>query len=273
VPGLSRALMRVYPVLEMSSRFRMIVPAMFLPAFLCISSFSTAAVLSEPVGLTAWRTGQGVHLSWSAELSGKTVIWKGTEPGKLSVLAILPGGQKGFIDLSAGKEFAYYYGLGDEKAPFADVSLPGPGKGVRILSGLVTTCSGLAPGGVFPANTQNYFSPARDTHVQFYGYYFLRPFDSKEREVRIVWKDPAGEVFCDYSHSVAPKKVDLPGEAVGQILAPLAVGLREVIGRNGQTRIPSASGLYTIETFVDDVSVSVSVFYIREEAAGAGEKK
>lgn len=227
---------------------------------------SPSAVVSEPVGLTAWRSAQGVHLSWSAQFAGKTVIWRGTEPGKLSVMAILPGGQKGFMDLSAEKGLPYTYGIGDEKAPFAEVALAGLGTGVRVLSGLVTTCSGLAPGGVFPANTQNYFSPARDSHVQFYGYYFLRPFDSAEREVRIVWKDPAGGVFCEYSHVVAPKKVDLAEGAVGQVLVPLAVGLREVIARNGQTGIPSAPGLYTIEVSIDGVPVSVTVFYIREEA-------
>ncbi len=222
---------------------------------------------NPPLELTAWRTPQGIFLSWSVTPAGEMRILRGTAPGRIETRATLPGGQSGFLDLAAMRTQEYWYVVetGDRRG--APLRVPGAAAPVRVLTGLVTTCSGLAPGGTFPANTQNYFYRSRNAHVQFYGYYFLRPYDPSPREVKLVWRDPKGEVFSEYSHQLAPRPVQIKGETVGQMLAPQAIGLREVVAQNGQKRLPEEPGMYTVEAFIDDIPVSLTVFYLKEEDA------
>lgn len=218
-----------------------------------------------PGGLTAWRTAQGIFLSWSASPSGSVEIWRGTESGKLSLVATLPGGQHGFLDLSAARRQEYFYALGSGKRPGAELNVPGGGGPVQVLAGLVTTCSGLAPNSMFPANTQNFFVRSRDNHVQYYGYFLVRPYVQSPHDIRLVWRDPHGAVFSEFSRTINPKRVEISGEAMGQILMSMPVGLREAVAENGQKSVPTEPGMYTVEAFVDDEPVALSVFYIREE--------
>lgn len=228
---------------------------------------------SSPLGLTARRTARGIYLTWSAPENQRVCVWRGTGPGSLSLLVQLPPGQGGFLDLAVERTAAYAYGLGDQQACSEWVQVPGQVQAAKILAGLVTTCSGLQQGGIFPANTQNYFSASRHAHVQYYGYFLLRPFDPAPREAKLVWRDPAGRVFSEYVHSITPKRVDLPAGPVGQILLAQAVGLRQVLSQNGQQRVPTRPGLYTIETFVDGVPVALTVFYLRDGGRASGYRK
>ena len=234
-------------------------------AFLLLAANASAA--DAPTELTGWRTIQGVFLSWSRTPTSVFTIWKGTAPGVLQPVATLPPGQVGFWDTSAVRALAYWYAVGDAKSHGPELILPGSTAPVRLLAGLVTTCSGLTPGGTFPANTQNFFTASRDRHVQFFGYFLMRPFDPTVREARIVWRDPKGEVFSEYSHTITPKKVELPEGATGQILLAQAIGLQESVPQNGQLRVPTEPGVYTIEVFVDDVPASLTIFYMRQEAS------
>jgi len=193
-------------------------------------------------------------------------IWKGTAPGALHPVATLPPGQTGFWDTAAARTQSFWYAAGDPKSHGPEFSLAGAAAPAGILAGLVTTCSGLAPGGTFPANTQNFFAASRDRHVQFFGYFIMRPFDPTVREARIVWRDPKGAVFSEFSHTVTPHRVELPEGPTGQLLLAQAIGLREAIPQNGQMRVPLEPGIYTIEVFVDGAPVSLTVFYLRDEA-------
>jgi len=226
-----------------------------------------AGIAESPVELTAWRTAQGIFLSWSTTPQGISQIWRGTFPGGVVRMATIPGNQQGFLDLSAGRGQEYYYALGSGSQPGPLLHMPGRGGLVRIMAGLVTTCSGLAPGGVFPANNQNVFRKSQNPHVQFYGLYVMKPFDPTVREVRIVWKDPKGQVFSQYSHSITPRRIELPDGPAGQIVAPQAIGLQQVVAQNGQLRLPDEPGMHTVEVFVDDIPVSLAMFYIKEEPA------
>ncbi len=134
---------------------------------------------------------------------------------------------------------------------------------VRVLPALVTVCSGLAPGGTFPANTRNTFTAARDANVQFYGYYLLKPWNPAVRVARLVWRDPSGTVFSEYSHDITPRETALADGPAGNILLAQAIGLRTVVTQNGQVRVPDAPGLYTVEAFLDGVPISESVFYLQ----------
>lgn len=226
---------------------------------------ATLAHAAAPEGLTGWRTPQGIFLTWSGTPAGSFAIWRGTAPGRLAVLATLQPGQAGFMDMGAPGTGAVLYALGTGATPGPGITIGGAAGPVRILSSLVTTCSGLAPGGTFPANTQNYFYPSKHPHVQYFGYFLLEPWDPAPRTARLVWKDPAGAVFSEYSHAITPKRVELPSGAVGQVLLPQAIGLREVLPQNGQQRLPSGTGLCTVEAFLDDVPVALTVFYLKEE--------
>jgi hypothetical protein len=188
------------------------------------------------------------------------------------MLAILPSGQAGFLDLSTQKAQSYVYALGDEQRHGPEIAMPAPRGSVRIVSGLVTTCSGLVPNRAFPADTLNYFYSSRHVHVQYYGYFLLIPFDPTPREAKLVWRGPDKQVFSEYSHSITPRQVDLPEGPVGQILLAQAIGLREALPQNGQQRVPTETGMYTVEAFVDGVPVALTIFYLKEEA-GAGKKK
>lgn len=244
----------------------MSLTVLFLASSLALAGGSSPRpVEAQPGGLTAWRTPQGIFLSWSSSPSGAVEIWRGTETGKLAMLATLPGGQRGFLDLGASRGQEYFYALGSGKRPGAELKVPGGGGPLHVLSGLVTTCSGLAPNSLFPANTQNYFSRSRDTHVQYYGYFLLVPYDGVPRDIRLVWKDPRGAVFSEYSRTINPKRVDMPDGPMGQVLLSMPVGLREAIEQNGQKSVPSEPGMYTVEAFIDDSPVALSVFYLRDE--------
>jgi hypothetical protein len=226
-----------------------------------------AVSAGNPVSLTGWRTSQGVFLSWSSTPQGVSQIWRGTYPGGVSRMATIPGNQPGFLDLSAVSGQEYYYALGAGSRPGPLLHIPGRGGAVKIMAGLVTTCSGLAPGGVFPANNQNVFLRSQNPHVQFYGLYVMKPFDPGVREVRIVWTDPKGRVFSRYSHSITPRRIELPDGPAGQIVAPQAIGLQQVVAQNGQESVPEEPGMYTVEVFIDDVPASLAIFYLKEEPA------
>jgi len=246
--------------------------ALFLSGMAFASGSSpVSASVEPPVELTAWRTAQGVFLSWSGSPQGSYEIWKGTASGAVLRMATLPGNQRGFLDLSAvrGQEYFYALGTGGKAGPV--LCVPGRAGQVRILPALVTTCSALRPGGNFPANLQNYFQRSRDKDVQFFGYFLMKPFDPTPREMKLVWRDPKGQVFSEYSHSITPRRLELPDGPAGQILAPQAIGLREVVAQNGQLRVPEEPGLYTIELLVDDVPVSLSVFYLLKEEPARGD--
>lgn len=217
-----------------------------------------------PGALTARRTERGVHLVWSDSRGGLAGIWRGTEPGSLHLLAQIPGGHAGFLDLGAAKDQEYWYALGDAKRPGQAIRV-GPREPARILAGLVTTCSGLTRGKTFPADTQNYFTASRDPHVQYFGYFILTPFDPEPRTARLVWRDPRGEVFSESEIQVTPKEVELPGGKAGQVLLAQPIGLRNVLSQNGQKRVPTEPGLHSIEAAVDGVTVGVSVFWIGRE--------
>jgi hypothetical protein len=234
---------------------------------LCAASLTDAAASAAdaPAGLTGWRMARGITLTWSQTPAGGFTIWRGTEPGKLRPLVTLPPGQAGFWDTTAARLQGYVYALGDSRSHGSELDLPGAPPPVRILAGQVTTCSGLRRDAVFPADTQVIFTPSRDAFVEFFGYFLMRPFDPTVREARLVWRDPKGAVFSDYTHQITPRRVELPEGPVGQIVLPLSVGLRQVVAQNGQTRVPTEPGTYTIEAFVDEVSVSLTVWYLREE--------
>jgi len=222
-----------------------------------------------PSGLTAWRTPQGIYLSWSTTPEGAFEIWRGTFSGGLSLVATLPPGTQGFVDIAAHRTQGYWYALGAGKKPGAALEVPGAPAAAHVLAGLVTTCSGLMPNSLFPANTQNYFFKGRSTHVQYFGYFLLKPYDPSPRDVRLVWKDPHGAVFAEISKSVNPKKLDMPEGPVGQVLLSTPVGLQAVVAQNGQKSVPDEPGTYTVEAFIDDVPVALTVFYLKEEASQA----
>jgi hypothetical protein len=228
-----------------------------------------AAAADAPRSLTGWRGDRGIFLSWS-ETGGAFTLWRGTESGRLSALLTVPPGQSGFLDLAARRDTRYVYALGDARSHGDAVEFPAAPAGARILAGLVTTCSGLQKGGLFPADTQNWFFPSRNAHVQFYGYYLIRPFGDAPREAKLVWRDPAGAVLSEYTHPITPKRVDLPEGPAGQVLLAQAIGLREALPQNGQRRVPASAGLYTVEAFIDGVPVSVTVWYLRSEAPAGG---
>lgn len=223
-----------------------------------------AGATETPNPLTAARTERGVYLSWSKSLTGLLGVWRGTGPGSLRLLAQIPGGQAGFLDLSAARAREYWYALGDAKRPGRTISLPGRTP-VRVLAGLVTTCSGLTKGRVFPADTQNYFTATRNAHVQYFGYFFLTPFDASPRTARFVWRDPGGEVLSEYEHKITPREVDIPGGKAGQVLFSQAIGLQHALPQNGQKRVPTEPGLYSVEALLDGVSVGITVFWIGKE--------
>jgi len=226
---------------------------------------ATLAHATAPEGLTGWRTPQGIFLTWSGTPAGSFAVWRGTMAGRLAVLATLQPGQAGFMDMGAPGTGAVIYALGTGATPGPGITIGSVAGPVRILSSLVTTCSGLAPGGTFPANTQNYFYPSKHPHVQYFGYFLLQPWDPAPRTARLVWKDPAGAVFSEFSHAITPKRVDLPTGPVGQVLLPQAIGLREVLAQNGQQRLPAGTGLCTVEAFLDDIPVALTVFYLKED--------
>ncbi len=228
--------------------------------------FVAGTVSAEaPGSLTGWRGDRGIFLSWGDATKSFT-LWRGTEPGRLGVLLTVPPGQSGFLDLAALRTTRYLYALGDRSSHGEVVEIPGMAAGTsRVLAGLVTTCSGLQRGGLFPADTQNWFTGSKNAHVQYFGYYFLKPFDPAPREAKLVWRDPAGAVFSEYTHPITPKRVDLPDGAAGQILLAQAIGLREALPQNGQRLVPTVPGLYTVETFVDGDPVAVTIWYLRPE--------
>lgn len=230
----------------------------------CLWLLSGSVSADAPAPLTGWRGARGIELSW-ADASRAWTIWRGTEPGRLMPMITMPAGQTGFLDFSVARTGRYFYALGDPKAHGDPLEFPGAPGVTRILAGLVTTCSGLQKGGLFPADTQNWFFASRNAHVQYFGYYFLKPFDPGPREAKVVWRDPAGAVFSEYTHSVTPKRVDLADGPAGQILLAQAMGLREALPQNGQKRVPTQPGLYTIETFIENVPVALTVWYLREE--------
>jgi len=236
-----------------------------VPVLLLAASTSLAA--DPPAALTGWRTAQGIFLSWSSTPPGAWTIWRGTASGALRPLTTLPPGQAGFWDTAVARTKAYAYALGDSRTHGLELEIAGAPPPVRIISGLVTTCSGLTPGMVYPGDSRNIFDPSRDRNVQFFGMFILRPFDPTVREVRIVWRDPKGDIFSQYSHPVTPRPADLPGERVGQLVLPQAIGLREVVSQNGQLRLPQEPGRHTVEVFVDEVPVSLTVFYLGEAAS------
>ena len=82
-----------------------------------------------------------------------------------------------------------------------------------------------------------------------------------------MWRGPDGQVFSEYSHSITPRRVDLPEGQAGQILLAQAIGLRDALPQNGQQRVPVEPGLYTVEALVDDVPVALTIFYLKEGAA------
>ncbi|MEK7474927.1 MAG: hypothetical protein AAB152_04745 [Candidatus Coatesbacteria bacterium] len=233
---------------------------------LCTASL-TASAAEAPTGLTGWRSARGITLSWSQSPAGGFTIWRGTVSGSLRTLASLPPGQGGFWDTSAARLQGYVYALGDSRSHGPELVLAGAPPPVRIMAGQVTTCSGLRRDAVYPADTQAFFTPSRDAFVEYFGYFLMRPFDPTVREARIVWRDPKGGVFAEYSHPITPRRVELPEGPVGQIVLPLSIGLRQVVAQNGQTRVPTEPGTYTVEAFVDDVPVSLTVWYLREEAS------
>lgn len=246
---------------------KIILTAALLLSSLAFASGSTPqAVTGEsPVELTGWRTPQGIFLSWSSTPQGVSQIWRGTYPGGVARMATIPGNQQGFLDLSAVRGQEYFYALGSGSRPGPLLKLPGRGGSASIMAGLVTTCSGLAPGGVFPANNQNVFQKSKNPHVQFYGLYVMRPYDPGVREVKIVWKDPRGQVFSQYSHSITPRRIELADGPAGQVVAPQAIGLQQIVAQNGQLRLPEEPGMHTVEVSIDDIPVSLAIFYIKEE--------
>ena len=185
------------------------------------------------------------------------------------MLLVLPAGQSGFLDLGAKRENSYTYGIGDERAIAERVTVPGAGPRGRILPSLVTTCSGLVQGRAFPGNTQNYFQLGRDAHVQYYAYFLVKPFDPSGREVKLVWRDPSGQVFSEYSHGVTPKKADFPDGEIGNVVITQAVGLKDALPQNGQTRVPDQPGLYTVEVFFDGEPAARTVFFLTQPAQSA----
>jgi len=217
---------------------------------------------AAPQGLTAWRTSQGVFLSWSASRSGSVAVWRGEEGEEPRMFLNLPSGQAGFLDLGAKREKSYVYGIGSERVAAERVTVPGAGARGRILPSLVTTCSGLVQGRAFPGNTQNYFQIGKDVHVQYFGYFILKPYDPAEREVRLVWRDPDGKIFSEYSHGVTPRKADFPEGTLGHVVITQAIGLKEALPQNGQVRIPDKPGLYTVETFFDGEPAAQTVFFL-----------
>jgi len=230
---------------------------------------SPAVCGGVPTGLTGWRTPQGIFLTWTETPTGPFAVWRGTAPGSLTILATLQRGQVGFMDMGVRRETPYVYALGTGAAPGTEFRVDGLAAPVRILAALVTTCSGLSPGGTYPADTQNYFYPGKDRHVQFFGYFFLEPWDPAVRTARLVWKDATGAVFSEYSHAITPKRVELAGGTVGQLLLPQAIGLKDTLPQNGQLRIPAGPGMCTVEAFLDDVPIAMSVFYLKEQARAA----
>jgi hypothetical protein len=243
---------------------------LFLPVLAALVAGSAQAV--PPSGLTGWRTPQGIFLSWSASgtgVRGQVGVWRGTEPGSLAMLAQLPSGQAGFLDLGAQKNQGYAYALGDDRKPGPPVLFPAPGK-TSLFPSLVTTCGGLFKG-KYPADARNYFQSAKDSHVQFFGMYLVRPFDSTSRQVKIVWRDPAGEVFSELEQGIVPQRVDMQkGEPAGRIVVAQAVGLRESLPQNGQQRVPVNPGLYSIEVSIDDVPASITIFFVLPSASPGG---
>jgi len=222
------------------------------------------AKAGSPSGLTGWRTPQGIFLSWSASGMGagtRVGVWRGTEPGSLAMLAMLPAGQSGFLDLGSQKNQGYAYALGDDSKPGPAIVIPASGK-TSLFPSLVTTCSGLFKG-QYPADARNYFRTDKDSHVQFFGWYIVRPLVSESRQVRIVWRDSMGEVFSELAQDVVPQRVDMQKrEPVGRIVVAQAIGLKEAFPQNGQLRVPSEPGLYSIEVTVDGVQVSLTIFFI-----------
>lgn len=216
---------------------------------------------AAPQGLSAKRTAQGIYLTWSDSLTGVVGIWRGTAPGSLRLLAQVPAGQAGFLDLKAGREETYRYALGGTKEHGAAIVVGGVAP-VKVLAGLVTTCSGLTKGSPYPANTRNYFSPARDVHVQYYGYFLIRPFDGTPRSVRLVWRDPEGDVFSEYEGTVTPRRVDLAEGPAGGVLLAQAIGLKHSLPQNGQKRIPQGEGVCTVEALIDGVPAGLTVFHL-----------
>jgi hypothetical protein len=231
------------------------------------SGAEAARAAPAPQGLTASRTAQGVLLSWSAGRDGRVAVWRGEESGEPKVLAVLPAGQSGFLDLSARRDKAYTYGVGDERAPQEKAVLPAQGARARIVPSLVTTCSGLVQGRAFPGNTQNYFTLGRDPHVQYFGYFIVKPYEPGERVVRLVWRDPAGQVFSEYTHSVTPRKAEMPGEPVGNMVITQAIGLKDSLPQNGQVRVPDQPGVYTVETQFDGETAAQTVFFIMQSGS------
>lgn len=227
----------------------------------------SSVLADSPAPLTGWRTERGIFLSWTDPAKSFT-LWRGTEPGRLSVLLTVPAGQSGFHDLAAHRAGRWCYALGDARSHGDALDFPGTAPAGGMLAGLVTTCSGLARGRWAPADTQNGFVASRNAHVQFFGSYFLAPFDDAPHATRVVWKDPAGAVFADLAGPVTAKRVELPAGPAGRLLISMAIGLREALPQSGQRRVPVAPGQYTIEAFIDGAPVSLTVWYLGGESAG-----
>jgi hypothetical protein len=197
-------------------------------------------------------------------------VWRGTGPGSLAMLAILPAGQAGFLDLGVTRTQEYAYALGDERRHGPPLVIPGSSGKTELIPSLVTTCSGLFKG-KYPVDARNYFNLSKDGHVEFFGMYLVKPYDSNPRQVRIVWRDAEGEVFSELSQPIVPQKVDLQKrELVGRMVIAQAIGLKDALPQNGQKRTPTQAGLHSIEVFVDEAPVSRTVFFIMPEAAREG---
>ena len=103
-----------------------VVSLVLVAALLPVVDAAREAHAGPPSGLTGWRAPQGIFLSWSATGGDDRVgVWRGTGPGSLAMLAILPAGQAGFLDLGVTRTQEYAYALGDERRHGPPLVIPG----------------------------------------------------------------------------------------------------------------------------------------------------
>jgi hypothetical protein len=159
------------------------------------------------------------------------------------------------------------------------------------LVSVLGTCSALTSN-IYPADSINWFDPARHSQVVFYAH-LLFPLQSEEPDwapgawhpplvlspsakamgelpvrdehfAEAEWLDPAGERIAYYSLTfparIRADWLDLQGRSYIPHTLAMAIGTRDLRGDAGQTRLPGREGQYTVQLRVDGRPTGLAFF-------------
>jgi hypothetical protein len=165
------------------------------------------------------------------------------------------------------------------------------------------TCSALTSN-IYPADSINWFDPARHGQVVFYAHLLfplqpdaptwapgawhpplaLKPSAKAmaalpvrdEHFAEAEWLDPAGERIAYYSLTfparIRADWLDLQGRTYIPHTLAMAIGIRDLRGDAGQTRLPSREGQYTIHLRVDGRHTGLAFFRMLRGQGGEAQQ-